>query len=245
MKNLYLIFLFSLISLSAQANETNWTGFYVGGNLGYAKADSDSKVSLGALWSGESQALQDFFRNNSQDKQNLSGTGFGFQAGYDYQLANKIILGLEVDYTKLDLDDSRQTPLLDGPIDFAFSNKVELNHSYSLRPKLGYAFDKTQLYVTAGYVWTSAEFSSDVISEFGYSKGGKKSKTLTSAIWGVGIEHKFFDNVSAKLEYLKINGDNASYTTIDRPGNVFPGYTERFKVDLDYDMIRAGINYRF
>jgi outer membrane immunogenic protein len=245
MKHLYLFLVAGLLSFNALAEENSWTGFYVGGNLGYAKAESDSKITLGGLWSGETQALQDFFRNNSQDKQSPSGTGFGFQAGYDYQLENKVILGIEVDYTKLDLDESRQTPLLDGPIDFAFSNKVEVNHSYSIRPKLGYAFDKTQLFVTAGYAWTSAEFSSDVISEFGYSKVGKKSKTLASAIWGIGLEHKFFDNISAKLEYLRINGDDASYTTLERPGNVFPGYTEKFKVDLDYDIIRAGINYRF
>lgn len=252
MKNLFLIFLFGVMTICAHADENSWTGFYLGGNLGYAKADSDSKVSLGGDWSTQSQALQDFIINNAQDKQNPSGTSLGFQVGYDYQFANNVILGIEVDYNKLDIDESRQTPLLDlpgGPADFAFSNKVEINHSYSLRPKLGYAFDKTQVYVTAGVVWTSAEFSSDLVSEFNYNKVGKKSKTLASGIWGVGVEHKFFDNVSAKLEYLKINGDNNSYTSEYRPGSNFAppafSFSEKFKVDLDYDMIRAGINYRF
>lgn len=249
MKSLFLIFLLGLISFNVQANENSWTGFYLGGNLGYAKADSDSKVTLGGDWSGESQALQEFIINNSQDKHNPNGTSLGFQVGYDYQLSNKFVIGLELDYNKLNLDESRQTPLLDGPIDFAFSNKVEVNHSFSLRPKFGYAFDKTQLYVTAGYAWTSAEFSSDVISEFGYSKAGKKSKTLTSSIWGIGVEHKFFENVSAKLEYLKISGDDTSYSAEYRPGSNFAPpadfYSERFKLDLDYDVIRAGINYRF
>jgi outer membrane immunogenic protein len=245
MKSLSLCLAFTLFSSSALAAENSWTGFYAGGNLGYASGNSDSKVALGGLWSGESQALQEFVTNNSQDRQNPSGVSFGFQAGYDYQFNNKFIIGLEVDYNELDLDESRQTPLLDGPVDFAFSNKVEVNHAFSLRPKIGYGFDNTLVYISAGVAWTSAEFSSDVISEFGYSKVGKKSKTISSLIWGVGVEHKFFDNISAKLEYLKINGDNTSYTTVDRPGNAFPGYSEKFNVDLDYDIIRAGINYRF
>lgn len=245
MKNILLVVALGLFSSSAFTAQDSWTGFYVGGNLGYASGDSDSKVALGGLWSGESQALQEFFSNNSQDKQNPSGVSFGFQAGYDYQFDNKLVLGIEVDYTELDMDESRQTPRLNGPVDFAFSNKVEVNHTYSLRPKLGFAYDNTLAYVTAGFAWASAEFSSDVISEFGYSKVGKKSKTLSSRIWGIGVEHKFFDNVSAKLEYLKVSEENASYTTVDRPGNAFPGYSEKFNVDLDYDVIRAGINYWF
>jgi outer membrane immunogenic protein len=252
MKSLYLFLLAGLLSFNAIAEDNSWTGFYVGGNLGYAKADSDSKVTLGGDWSTQTPELREFIVNNAQDKQNPSGTAFGFQAGYDYQFENRVIIGLELDYNKLNLDKSRQTPLLDLPgavADFAFSNKVEVNHSYSLRPKLGYAFDKTQLYVTAGYAWTSAEFSSDLVSEFNYSKVGKKSKTLTSAIWGFGVEHKFFDKISAKLEYLKINGDDTSYTSEYRAGSNFAppafSFSEKYNVDLDYDVIRAGINYRF
>jgi outer membrane immunogenic protein len=247
MKSLSLFLASMLFSSSALAAENSWTGFYVGGNLGYANADSDSKVALGGLWSGESQALQEFITNNSQDKQSPSGVSFGFQAGYDYQFNNKFVIGLEVDYNELDLDESRQTALLDlpgGPADFAFSNKVEVNHMLSLRPKLGYGFDNTLVYITAGIAWTSAEFNSDLLSEFNYSKVGKTSKTLNSAIWGIGVEHEFFDRVSAKLEYLKINGDDTSYTTVYRNG-FLPGYSETFNVDLDYYIIRAGINYRF
>lgn len=248
MKNLYLICLLGLINISAQADENSWTGFYVGGNLGYASAYYDSKVSLGGDWSGESQAYQQYFINNAQDKQTPSGNSFGFQVGYDYQFANNIVLGLEIDYNELDIDESRQTPLLDdggGPADVAFGSKVKVNHNFSVRPKLGYAYGNTVAFMSAGAAWTSVDYSSSAINEFGnYDRLGKKSKTLTSLIWGVGVEHKFFDNISAKLEYLRVSRDEASYDYVDGPGDIF-AYTERFKVDLDYDMIRAGINYRF
>jgi outer membrane immunogenic protein len=253
MNRLYFILAASLLSFNAIAEENSWTGFYVGGNLGYAEAESKSRVTLGGDWSNQlpSPALQNYVINNSQDTQSPNDANFGFQAGYDYQLSNKFVIGLEVDYNKLNLEETRQTPFILSPIafatSFAFTNKVEVRNSYSLRPKIGYAFDNTLAYVTAGVSWTSAEFSSELLGTNGYSKAGKNSKTLASAIWGIGVEHKFLENVSAKLEYLKITNDDASYTTEYRPGSTFvsPAFSERFKVDLDYDVIRAGINYRF
>jgi outer membrane immunogenic protein len=248
MKRLYILLVVGLLSFNAIAEENSWTGFYVGGNLGYANAYSDSKVALGGQWSTQPQFYQQYFINNSQNKQNPSGGSFGFQAGYDYQFENNLVLGIEIDYSELDIDESRQTPLLDdggGPADVAFSNKVEVNHNFSLRPKLGFAYGDTVAFISAGAAWTSVEFSSAAINQFGnYDRLGKKSKTLTSLIWGVGVEHKFLDNISAKLEYLRVSRDDASYDYVDGPGDIF-AYTEKFKVDLDYDMIRAGINYRF
>ncbi|MEI2635445.1 MAG: outer membrane beta-barrel protein [Methylotenera sp.] len=248
MKSLFLSLLLvaGLFSSSVLAAENSWTGFYVGANLGYADGDADAVASLGGLWSTQPQTLRDFIVSNSSKNQSPSGVGFGVQLGYDYQLANKFVLGLEADYTKLNMDESRQTAPITYAfgLDYSFSNKVDVDHVFSLRPKLGYAFDNTMIYATVGYAWTSADFSSDLLSNVNYSKVGKKSKTLGSAIFGIGAEHKFFDNISMKLEYLKINGDDTSYTTVYRT-SAFPGYIETFNVDLDYDVIRAGINYRF
>ena len=249
MKILFLFMVVGLFSSSILAAEDSWTGFYVGGNLGYASAESDSDLtSLGGFWSGQTQNTRDFITTNSSTNQDPSGVSFGFQAGYDHQFDNKFVLGLEMDYNELDLHESRQTPFLTfagGPAAFAFGNRVDVKHTFSLRPKLGYAIDKTLFYATAGIAWTSAEFSSTIQSEFNYSKFGKSSKTLTSAILGMGIEHQFFENISAKLEYLKINGNDTNYTTVYRPGSAFPGFSETFNVDFDYDVVRVGINYRF
>ena len=249
MKRLFLFIVVGLFSSSILAAENSWTGFYVGGNLGYANAESHSDIkSLGGLWSGETQTLRDFITSNSAANMDPDGVSFGFQAGYDHQFDNKFVLGLEVDYNELDLQESRQTaPLtyVGAPAAFAFSNKVEVKHTFSLRPKLGYAIDNTLFYATAGVAWTSVDFSSDLLSTNAYSKAGKTSKTLTSTVWGIGIEHQFFDNISAKLEYLKINGNDTNYTTVYRPGSTLPGFSETFNVDLDYDVVRVGINYRF
>jgi outer membrane immunogenic protein len=249
MKRLSLLLVAGFFSGNVMAGENGWTGFYLGGNLGYTSAVSDSNIkSLGGDWNLESQVFRDFITTNASANQDPGGVSFGFQAGYDHQFDSKFVLGFEVDYNELDIDESRQTPFLTfvgGPAAFAFSNKVDVKHTLSLRPKLGYAIDKTLFYATAGIAWTSAEFSSTIQSEFNYSKVGKSSKTLTSAIWGIGIEHKFFDNISAKLEYLTVNANDTSYTTRDRPGSAPVGYIESYNVDLDYDVVRVGLNYRF
>jgi outer membrane immunogenic protein len=224
----------------------DWTGFYIGGNVGSASGDSASAVTLGGSWSVETQATRDFITNNSAADQSPSGTSYGFQFGYDHQFDNNFVLGIEADYNKLNMDEVRQTAPIVSPIaiTYAFGNTVNADHSYSIRPKFGYAFDNTMLYVTGGWSWTSVDFGSDLLSSGTYSKVGSASENFSSTVWGAGVEHKFGNNWSARLEYLRVNGGDTNYTTISRNG-VFPTYNETFNQDFDYDTIRIGVNYRF
>ncbi len=245
-KKLIVLAFASLFSNASFAADGDWTGFYIGGNIGSANGDSQSTVTLGGSWSGESQALRDFVTNNSAANQSPSGTSYGFQFGYDHQFDNNFVLGIEADYNKLNLDEVRQTGQLNsgaGPT-YAFGNRINADHSYSLRPKFGYAFDSTMVYVTGGWSRTSADFGSDLLSSGNYSKVGASSANFSSTIWGVGVEHRFGGNWSARLEYLRVNADNTNYTTSFRNGN-FPTYSEAFNQDLDYHTIRIGVNYRF
>lgn len=245
-KKLIVLAIAGLFSSTSFAADGDWTGFYIGGNVGSASGDSESAVTLGGNWSAESQALRDFITNNSAADQGPSGTSYGFQFGYDHQFDNNFVLGIEADYNKLNMDEVRQTAPIVSPIatTYAFGNTVDADHSYSIRPKFGYAFDNTMMYVTGGWSWTSVDFGSDLVSNGGYSKVGASSESFSSTVWGVGVEHKFGSNWSARLEYLQVNGDDSHYTTTFRNGN-FLTYSETFNQDFDYDTIRIGINYRF
>jgi outer membrane immunogenic protein len=235
-----------LFSSASFAADGDWTGFYIGGNIGSASGNSQSAVTLGGSWSAETQATRDFITNNSAADQSPSGTSYGLQLGYDYQFDNNFVLGIEADYNKLNMDEVRQTGAIVSPIavTYAFGNTVNADHSYSIRPKFGYAFDNTMIYATGGWSWTSVDFGSDLVSSGGYSKVGASSKNFSSTVWGVGVEHKFNDNWSGRLEYLRVNGGSTDYTTTFRNAN-FPTYSESFRQDFDYDAIRVGINYRF
>ena len=245
-KKLMVVAFAGLFSSASFAADGDWTGFYIGGNVGSASGDSQSTVTLGGSWSTEPQALRDFVTNNSAADQSPSGTSYGFQFGYDHQFDNNFVLGIEADYNKLNMDEVRQTGQLTASpgLTYAFGNTIDADHSYSIRPKFGYAFDNTMVYVTGGWSWTSVDFGSDLLSSGNYSKVGASSENLSSTVWGLGVEHRFGGNWSARLEYLQVNGDDTNYTTTFRNGN-FPTYSETFNQDFDYDTIRIGINYRF
>ncbi len=245
-KKLIVLAFASLFSNYSFAADGDWTGFYIGGNIGSANGDSQSTATLGGSWSTESQALRDFVTNNSAANQSPSGTSYGFQFGYDHQFDNNFVLGIEADYNKLSLDEVRQTgQLTSSPgLTYAFGNRINADHSYSIRPKFGYAFDNTMVYVTGGWSRTSVDFGSDLLSSGNYSKVGASSENLSSTIWGVGVEHRFGGNWSARLEYLRVNGNDTNYATSFRNGN-FPTYSEAFHQDFDYHTIRIGVNYRF
>src|ERR1700680_5338716 len=62
----------------------NWTGFYVGGQVGYGQGDLGPGTNAIA-----SQAV--FFPHSA------TGMTSGFQAGYNLQLPNRVVLGAEVE----------------------------------------------------------------------------------------------------------------------------------------------------
>jgi outer membrane immunogenic protein len=245
-KKLLALALAGVFSGSAFAAD-DFTGFYVGGNVGSSNADSDTSVALGGTWSIESQGLRDSFTSSFSDL-SPSGTSYGVQLGYDFQFDNNFVLGIEFDYNQLGLDQARPASATNtSGVIYNAITRVDADQMYSLRPKFGYAFENTMLYATAGWAWTSTDFSAEVLSSGNYSKAGAASETLSSVVWGAGVEHKFGNNWSLRLEYLNVNGDDTSYNTAYRAGSTFvtPAYLETINQDLDYDIIRIGVNYRF
>src|SRR3954452_17765189 len=77
----------------------NWTAFYVGCQAGWAFADADVHGTLTGAWDGpDTNHIQDFDVLNPLGNHDLNdgegGRAGGF-LGYNYQLGNHIVLGLE------------------------------------------------------------------------------------------------------------------------------------------------------
>jgi outer membrane immunogenic protein len=69
----------------------DWTGFYLGGNIGYSWG-RDSNTTTGALIFPSPLGL------GTTDSPNVKGVIGGFQGGYNWQLAPQWLLGLEADF---------------------------------------------------------------------------------------------------------------------------------------------------
>jgi outer membrane immunogenic protein len=115
------------------AEARGWTGFYVGGNVGYVDADVDF---------------------NGPVASDLDDDGFigGVQAGYNWQF-NNIVLGLEADIQFADIDQSDE--IVPGFVTY----RSELNYLGTFRGRLGYAFGRVLPYVTGGLAYGENDFT--------------------------------------------------------------------------------------
>jgi outer membrane immunogenic protein len=251
LKRLSILIAASLLSTSALAADGDWTGWYVGAGFGQTEGDSDPRIALGGAWSSESQALRDHVSAQWTEGLGPDGYAYNLQFGYNHQFEGGFVLGGEFDYSKLNLDDSRQTgpvPTVPFPtLSYDTRNDVEADHSFSLRAKAGFASGRHLFYATAGFVRADVQATAGIVSNGNYRKFGQRSDTLDGAQYGLGYEFDFGNQWSARIEYLRTDLDDIKFDTVYQAGSAFvtPAYTERFTQDLEYDTVRLGLNYRF
>jgi len=191
----------------------SWTGFYVGANLGYGWGSGSGTITnLGATGP-------------------VSGSGHGIfgggQAGYNWQTGS-FVLGVEAD-----IQASGQKGTVTGSAGAnTFTGSASVPWFGTVRGRLGYAFDRTMLYITGGGFFGEAKVTgtSSITGPF------SASKTYETYTIGGGVETALWNRWTAKLEYLYVGSPN------DVP--VPPG-TTAITGHAHGQLIRAGINYRF
>ncbi|GGE45999.1 porin [Agaricicola taiwanensis] len=114
----------------------NWTGFYLGAQVGYG-------------W-GEA-GLEDFAGDYDVD-----GFNVGLYGGYNHQFVNNVVVGLEADINYNDADGDI------GLAGVAFSS-TEFNWDGAVRARLGYAFDRVLVYVAGGVAFADIDLTNTVL----------------------------------------------------------------------------------
>jgi outer membrane immunogenic protein len=235
----------------------SWTGFYVGGTVGAAWTHSD--VSLSAA-NDPSSALvwnaADIPGLNALGSPNLRAANaiFGAKAGYNQQWG-VWVLGLEGDISYLRFNQTSNTsgnPFLTfAPGSAAFTENVSTNWVATVRPRIGYAFDRALAYATGGFAFGRVGFSNSYI---GFSPHGFGNETLnlsasqTKTGWslGGGVDYALTNNWILSLEYLHVDlGTLSTSGTVRQASNAAVTSTMNFSVKLQSDIVRAGIAYKF
>src|SRR5215813_7130429 len=199
----------------APASSFDWTGFYVGGHVGYSRGNA--RVNL----------ADDDVTNFSHRFGSLIG---GLQGGYNYVLPSRLVLGVEADASFpnfLAADDLawfRTTP------DTDIAEKIEFMST--VRGRVGYAFDHWMVYATGGFAWSLGRF----LQTPGAVDDIDKALHLHIG-WaaGTGAEFAIAPNWIARLEYLYANFGHADV--------LFPSGTTAGSA-YDVHMIRGGLNYK-
>lgn len=230
----------------------NWTGWYVGANVGYGWGRSQTETFLDptSSWAVEPQAFRDSFVTMSNARFYPRGVVGGIQAGYNLQ-SGSWLLGVEADFNGSDVNRTiAYSGLQPGSvITRSFTQSTRLDWFATFRPRVGYVFDRTLWYVTGGLAVGELEGSWQLLSDNGYAKAGSGRDTRLGWTAGAGVEHAFASNWSLKLEYLYTDLDNVSYASVYLPGSTFapPGanYREQISQDLRFHTMRVGLNYKF
>ncbi|PRH89653.1 porin family protein [Labrys okinawensis] len=191
----------------------SWTGFYAGANIGYAFG-GDDRVGV-------------HYPNYIGDIGKASGKGIlgGLQAGYNYQLDN-IVIGLEADIQGSQIKDSVTGSVAGIP----GKGQSDVKWYGTLRPRIGYAFDRFLIYATGGLAYGNIDYK---LNYDGVSI--KDSSTKLGWTAGAGVEYAFTDNLSGRLEYQYV--DFGGY----RVGNA----NLSTKATPDFHAVRVGLNYKF
>ena len=103
----------------------------------------------------------------------------------------------------------------------------------TLRGRVGYAFDRILLYVTAGGAATQ------LVSTVNVGAIGSASTTFTHGAWtaGGGVEAAITEDLSARVEYLYVDTGNFFVAQVGPPVVTVTGRVQD-------NLVRAGVNYR-
>lgn len=186
-----------------------WNGAYIGGQIGYG-------------WGKSAHDFSDFGVDLKPD-------GFlgGLYAGYNFDVGNNVILGIDADATYNNLKDSGRFDL--GDQDFVDA-ETRLRWSGAVRARAGYAFDRVLPYIAGGVAFGNIRHTlSDGVDSI------SESKTHTGWTLGAGVDYAATDNVILRLEYRYTDYGNKDFDV------GLSGYN----VDLKTHDIRLGVAYKF
>ena len=205
-----------------------WSGFYVGGNLGYGLAHSTVEIL-------NSSGLQ-------RENFDLGVTGIvgGGQIGFNWHLSPNWVAGLEADFQRSNQSASACTDICNSQFGLFATTEQKISRFGTVRARLGWSTGPSLFYLTGGWAygqvqtWLNEKLDTAPFSNitFTHNKSGWTA--------GTGIETWFSDHWTAKAEYLYVNLGNTSdsFVYLDAPLVILtPQSSARNHV------VRLGVNY--
>jgi outer membrane immunogenic protein len=179
----------------------DWTGFYIGGNVGGAWRSSDVFTFT------QPGGTFDPLAFNASHNSSFIG---GVHGGYNWQASTNFVLGIEGDFSWTRLNASvPASPTFvggvpatvnNGPITVAASRNIDWLSS--VRGRVGYAWSSVLLYGTGGVAWARTTTALQMAGGNYNSVNGSVSNTKVGWVAGAGLEYKFTQNWIGRAEYL-------------------------------------------
>jgi len=196
----------------------NWTGFYIGANVGGAWANG---------------SLTDNFSGVTFTNTNAGVIGGG-QIGYNWQVSPQFVLGVEGMFDGTSISNSGDTlTIFNGDV---LQGSLKTDWIATVAARFGYAANNLLFYGKAGGGWVQASATvTDLTTGFSLSN----SHTNSGWLVGAGAEYGMTPNWTMKLEYDFLGlSDRTTDASV-----LFTGDTVTFKRQIN--MFMVGMNYKF
>jgi len=219
----------------------NWTGFYLGGQGGGGLLSNTITNVTGGT---------NFPAGMVHNTEYGSGGLGGIYAGYNYQISNKFVVGIDGDYTWSGLRTSASST---SPTGFIVNDSDKAKWIATVTGRVGFAVNNWLLYVKGG--WADAGFKgteTNIAAAFGNAVAafGTNSTNRDGWIIGGGLEYGFFSHWSAKAEidYLNLSASyNTTLINTGAGGGSPAGSVSVFirNASSNIEIFKLGAGYRF
>jgi high affinity Mn2+ porin len=216
----------------------DWTGLYVGGHIGYAAGNSNwNAIPAQAGLPSTSGSLNLYV---PPDVFAEGGSFFeGLQAGYNYMLPHRFVIGAEADATFPAWPDLNGLSIggssnFNSPVFGAANLSETVLSSGTVRGRIGYAPGNWLFYATGGLAWT---YDQQTLTQV--AAGNSETTNLWRFGWaaGAGVEVPIAPNWTARAEYLWTGYPTATVND--------PSALQRISSNFTLQQLRLGLNYHF
>lgn len=253
---------------AALAADPGWSGVYLGASAGYGW----SKAAISEVPGDQNTA--NFFQgqpNVASASASFSGRGGlgGVQAGYNWLPGQAWLAGIEADINWSNIAGNGSTPttLFFGQNSATLQASQNIQWFGTVRARIGYlATADWMLFATGGLAYGRISESASIVLPPGVSNSqgnfgsgyacggvygdstcfaGSASRVSTGWTAGAGAEYRISRHASVKLEYLYVNLGSGSFPLVAaHPGALNPSVLNASS-DAAFNLVRAGLNYRF
>lgn len=203
----------------------NWTGFYVGGNLGAVKHSMDVT---------DNQAVT--FNATINQTANPGFIG-GFQLGIRHQIdpaKTSGVYGLEY---SANFSNSRFNKIYGSPFAlYQLYSEYELRNSQMAQLIAGIAADQMYLFLAAGFSWTDISGSITNMDGIPFFTSLSLSKKSLGTALGAGIEYGLTERISMRFKVDVVSAK--VFTAFDSAG-------DSYQVANNLVQGSFGVNYKF
>ena len=230
----------------------SWTGFYIGGNVGYGWGNSDVDF----------EPLPDAATFRFLDPQTLSpdpsGVIGGGQLGFNWQIGKLFVVGVEADFQGTDIEGDDRTTGFDGfnavptnPDRFLEAHE-RIQWMGTVRGRVGIApWCRMLIYGTGGLAYGNVDYSAQTNFGTTFFRGATYpvdfTETNTGWCAGGGIEYAISHHWTIRAEYLHYDlGDqSATQNQLIRGVPQGPPFFVHYNFNTDGDMVRGAVNFKF